>query len=84
LHSFRELGLPESREELMRIRKNDPRKVVCAAMVKSRTAVENDWIAGRLAMGHPASMSQLVHRMRRDPKASKQLKKHEKTLKIKD
>jgi hypothetical protein len=45
------------------------------------TAVENDWIAGRLAMGHPASMSQLVHRMRRDPKASKQLKKHEKTLK---
>jgi hypothetical protein len=46
--------------------------------------VENDWIAGRLAMGHPASMSQLVHRMRRDSKASKPLKKHEKTLKSKD
>lgn len=79
-----ELGLPESREELMLLRKNDARKVICAAMVKSRTAVENEWIARRLAMGHPASMSQLVHRLRRDPKASKQLRKHDKILKTKD
>ena len=68
----------------MRFKKSDPRKVVCAALVKSRTAVGNDWIAERLAMGHPASMSQLVHRMCRDPKEAKRLKRHEKTLKPKD
>ncbi|MCB1133508.1 MAG: hypothetical protein KDN05_20490, partial [Verrucomicrobiae bacterium] len=79
-----ELGLPGSRKELALLRKGDPRKVLCASMVKSRTAVENAWITERLAMGHPASMSQLVHRFLRDPKAAKQLKKHEKILKSKD
>ena len=52
-----ELGLPESRKELERLKKGDPGKVVCAALVKRRTAVSNDWIAERLAMGHPASMT---------------------------
>ena len=54
-------------------RQSDSRKVVCAALIKSRTAVANDWIAQRLAMGHPASMSQLVNRLRRIPKAARQL-----------
>ena len=79
-----ELGLPASRKELMLLKKSDPRKVVCAALVKSRTTAGNDWIAERLVMGHPASMSQLVHRMRRNPKESKRLKRYEKTLKTKD
>lgn|GEM_PF-4691121 len=80
----KELGLPESREELINLRKNDPRKVLCAAMVKNRTAVPNEWITERMAMGHPASMSQLVHRLRKDSYAANQLKKYEKTLKSKD
>lgn len=79
-----ELGLPESREELNNLKKSDPRKVICAALVKRRTAVSNDWITERLAMGHPASMSQHVNRMRRERKAAKLLKRHEKTLKSKD
>lgn len=80
----KELGLPKSPDELMLLKKGDPRKVVCAALVKARTTVSNDWIAQRLAMGHPASMSQLVHRMRREPKGEKRLKKYEKTLKSED
>lgn len=78
------LGLPESREELALLKKSDPRKVVCAALVKRRTAVSNNWVADRLAMGHPASMSQHVNRMRREPRALKQLEKHDKLLKSKD
>src|SRR5690606_25888405 len=69
----RELGLPNSRPELERLKKSDPRKVLCAALLKRRTSVSNEWIAEHLAMGHPASMSQHVNRMRRDPKAARSL-----------
>lgn len=58
------------------LRKNDARKVICAALVKSRTAVGSDRVAGRLTMGHPSSMSQSAYRLHRDPKAAKQLEKH--------
>ena len=68
----------------MYLKKSDPRKVICAALVKRRTAVSNAWIAERLAMGHPASMSQQVNRMRREPKAAKQMEKHVQTLNSKD
>jgi len=53
-------------------------------VVKARTSVSNDWIVQRLAMGHPASMSQMVNRMQRDPMEKKRLKGYEKTLKTKD
>gem|GEM_PF-112133 len=53
-------------------------------MVKGRTAMSNDWLARRLAMGHPASMSQLVNRPRKDEKTQKPLKVYEKILKSKD
>ena len=72
-----ELRLPESRDELMKLKKSDPRKVTCAALVKRRAAVSNHWIFERLAMGNPASISQHVNRMRREPKAAKQRKKFE-------
>lgn len=44
----------------------------------------NEWLAARLAMVHPASMSKHVSRLRRDPAGSKTLPKHEKVLKPKD
>ena len=53
----RDLGLPDTQEDLGNLKKGDPRQVVCAALVKRRTSVSNDWLADRLAMGHPASMS---------------------------
>jgi hypothetical protein len=60
----------ESFAELELLKKGDSRKVACAAMVKARTSVSNNWIVQRLAMGCPASMSHGVHRMRRDMKAA--------------
>ena len=54
------------------------------AAVRAHHQGEAERILSTLAMGHPASMSQHVNRMRREPKAAKQLKKHEKTLNSKD
>ena len=71
------LGLPPSREELMLLKKGDRRKVICAAIVRSRTAVGNDWLAERLAMGHPSYVSTLVQRIRRNEKEQKTLKKYD-------
>ena len=46
--------------------------------------MNNDWLANRLCMGHPAAMSQVVNRMRNAPETLRILKKHEKTYKSKD
>jgi putative transposase len=78
------LGLPERPEDLALLRKGDPLKVICAALVKGRTAVTNDWLAKRLEMGHPAGMSGLVNRMRKEPERRNILKKYEEMLKTKD
>ena len=80
----RGFGLPYTREGLGNLKKSNPRKVVCAALVKRRTSVGNDRLAERLAIGYPASVSQHVNRMRKEPKAAKLLKKHEQGLKSKD
>ncbi len=79
-----ELKLPAGHGDLALLRKNDPRKVLCATMVKGSTAVSNGWIAERLVMGHSASVSQMTGRMRRDPSTPKLLKKYEQMLKTKD
>lgn len=78
------LGLPANREALKQMKKGDLKKVRCAAQVKRLTSVSNGWIAERLEMGHPASVSQHVHRLRKDPNAKKIHKADEKTLKSKD
>ncbi|MBI3887067.1 MAG: hypothetical protein HY302_15265 [Opitutae bacterium] len=45
-------------------RKSAPEKVALAAVLKAATAVSNGWLAERLAMGQPASVSQFVRRFR--------------------
>ena len=62
----------------------DSRKIACAAVVKAQASVSNDWIVQRLAMAHPASMSQMVNRIQRDPIEKNRLKGYEKTLKTQD
>ena len=64
-----EMELPGSAAERELLRKGDPRKVMCAAMVRRCTSVKNDWLASRLRMGHPAAMSLLVSRALKDPKS---------------
>ena len=71
------LDLPSSQEELKLLKKGDRRKVICAAVAKGRTAVGNDWLAERLAMGHPSYVSTLVQRLRRDKKEQKILEKYD-------
>ena len=78
------MELPESEADLELLRKGAPRKVMCAAMVKRRTSVKNDWLASRLWMGHSAAMSQLVSRTLKDPKSPKILKKYDKISDSKD
>ena len=78
------MELPESATELKLFGQGDPRKVMCAAMVKRRTSVKNDWLASRLWMGHSAAMSQLVSRTPKDPKSQKILKRYDEILNSKD
>lgn len=73
---FHRKVVPESPDQLTLLKKGDPRKVACAAAVKARTTVSNDWIAQRLSMRHPASMSQQVHRIRREVNDWKNIRKH--------
>ena len=45
-------------------RKSDPRKVRIAALMRVATSASNGWLAERLQMGEPASVSQYVRRLR--------------------
>jgi hypothetical protein len=71
------LDLPQLREELSLLKKSDRRKVICAAVAKGRTAVSNDWLTERLAMGHLSYVSTLVQRMHQGKKEQKILEKYE-------
>ncbi len=62
----KQLELPTDRRELKRLRKSDGRKVLLAAVLRRRTAVGVNWIAERLAMGHPGSVSRMLGTMPRE------------------
>jgi hypothetical protein len=55
------------------LRKGDERKAVLAALIRSRTAVSTEWIATRLKMGHPSSVSRQVGIVKKSPKLQKQV-----------
>ena len=63
---IRELGLPGDRKGLEGLKKSDPRKVKLATLLRAHTSVSNEWIAGKLAMGHPGSVSRLLALCRSD------------------
>ncbi len=50
-----ELALEQSGLEALR--RSDPRKIAIARLIRSRTAVPNDWIARELALGHVTNVS---------------------------
>jgi hypothetical protein len=54
------LGLSAGASGLDKLKKTDPRKVQLAILLRSHTSVSNAWIAERLAMGHPGSVSRSV------------------------
>ncbi len=53
-------------------KKSAPEKVRLAAAMKSGTSVSNGWLAQRLAMGEPASVSQFVRRWLIVPKQKRE------------
>jgi len=60
------IGLPTQARELGSLRKGDERKALMAALLRGRTAVSTEWIAKRLSMGHPGSVSRQVGIVKRD------------------
>jgi hypothetical protein len=49
--------------ELADLRRNDPRKVMLARLIRQRTSVANAWIARELALGHASSLSRYSGRV---------------------
>ena len=73
-----QLGLPTKAGELECLRKGDERKALMAALLRGRTAVSTEWIATRLCMGHPGSVSRQVGIVKGDRKLLKKLDELEK------
>jgi REP element-mobilizing transposase RayT len=67
------LGLPTGTAELAHLRKGDGRKAMLAALLRRRTTVGFEWIAIRLHMGHPGSVSRLACNVKRDRKLEKRV-----------
>lgn len=75
------LGLPAGTEDLSKLRKGDKRKILIAALVRAKTVVGSLWIARRLQMGHPASISRMVKLIHTDKSLARKLKELEKMFK---
>jgi hypothetical protein len=73
-----ELGLPTGEKDLDHLRKGDERKALIAALIRWRSAASTEWIAKRLQMGHPGSVSRQVGIVKKDKKLRKKLNDLEK------
>jgi hypothetical protein len=65
---LKELGLSSGKVALSALPKSDERKVLVACLLRERTCVSNAWIATRLSMGHPGSVSRMVSACRKNKK----------------
>ena len=81
---LRELGLPEQADQLAGRGRWLEEKALIASLVKKHTAGSNGWIANRLAMGHPSSVSRAVRRVRENPKLRSAQRRLGKMLDFKD
>lgn len=80
LEGIRHLGLPPGLAELSRLKKSDGRKTQLAILLRTHTSMSNDWIAARLAMGHPGSVSRTVCAGRADKTMAKTIRNLEAVL----
>ncbi len=46
-----------AQEDLLKLKKNDARKVAIATVIRRRTTVPNEWIARALELGHVSRVS---------------------------
>lgn len=54
------LGVASAKTALAVMRKSDERKILLAGILRTKTSVSNEWIATRLEMGHPGSVSRML------------------------
>ena len=66
LVALKVLGAPSGQAALAGLPKCDERKIILAGILRETTCVSNDWIASRLVMGHPGSVSRLLSAGRTD------------------
>ena len=64
--AMKALGAPSGFSALAALPKSDERKIVLASLLREKTCVSNDWIASRLSMGHPGSVSRMISAGRAD------------------
>jgi putative transposase len=60
------LGAPSAKTALAAMGKSDERKIVLAGILRAKTSVSNEWIATKLVMGHPGSVSRMLSAGRAD------------------
>jgi REP element-mobilizing transposase RayT len=65
-NGMKTLGGSPGAVSLAAMRKSDERKILLACLLRERTSVSNEWIATRLSMGHPGSVSRMVSAARTD------------------
>jgi putative transposase len=65
-NAMKSLGGSSAKSKLIALRKSDEKKILVASILREKTSVSNDWIATRLAMGHPGSVSRLLSTSRLD------------------
>lgn len=53
-----------SRGDLVNLKRNDPRKLAIARLIRARTSVPNKWIAQELSLGHVSGVSRYCSKSR--------------------
>ena len=74
------LGIPADRNSLDGRGLYADEKTLVAWLVRKRTSVTREWVAERLVMGHPSSVSRAVRKVREEPKLGRKAKRLEKAI----
>jgi len=81
---LRELALCDEKGNPLPAPKGDPRKVALATLLRTHTAISNEWVAKRLEMGHDRSVSRLIRQGTEHPEVRKCLRHLEQMLPCED
>ena len=81
---MREFGLPVKASELEGKGKWIEEKALIAVLIRKRTGVKNQWVAGRLAMGHEGNVTRAIRRVNGNPVRKTKLAKLEAMLVSRD
>ena len=77
-----ELGLPSGKRDLEGRGVYRDEKALISWLVRKRTSASNSWVAERLAMGHPTSVSRASGRVRREPSLARRGRRLEEAVAV--